>query len=241
MSLVPQFAEKVSVISLDLDDTLWDNVPVLEYAENTLYLWLQKELPVIAERYTIQGLKKHRKKLAAEMPEISHDMTRLRHESLTIICQESGYEKACATCAMNVFLRARNNVVLYDDVIPFLQQVSGKYHLVAMSNGNADVNSIGIGHYFDMVISPADAGTSKPDPVMFYGIFRKYSIGSDAVMHIGDEPETDVLGASGTGVYSVWLNRNNRTYPQHIPRPDTEINSLSQLINARQGFREAAI
>jgi len=241
MSLVRGVNEKISVISLDLDDTLWDNVPALQYAENTLYLWLQEELPAIAHRYSIHELKEHRKKLAAEMPEISHDMTRLRHESLTIICQESGYEEACAACAMDVFLQARNNVVLYDDVMPFLQQVSGKYHLVAMSNGNADVNRIGIGHFFDMVISPAEAGTSKPDPVMFYGIFRQYSIGSDAVMHIGDEPETDVLGASRTGVHSVWLNRNNRIYPQHIPRPDTEINSLSQLINARQGFPGAAI
>ncbi len=225
---------KISVITIDLDDTLWDNKPVLEYAENSLHNWIQKNLPRISEQYSINDLTLHRQETALEHTEISHDLTLVRLNSLSRICQDLGYSEEQARQAMDVFLDARNNVTLYDDVIPFLDKVKKEYRIVALSNGNADVEAIGLGHYFTMTLSPSDVGSSKPEPDMFYSVFDELNVSASSVLHIGDEPETDILAAHRCGVYNIWINRNEAEFPAHIPLPDMEIKSLDQLIHTNE-------
>lgn len=223
-------ANKVSVITIDLDDTLWDNKPTLDYAEQTLHNWLKQKSPRIAEVYSISDLESHRREIALENPGISHDLTLLRLESLSQLCKEMGYMEEKAHEAISVFLEARNNVTLYNDVIPFLDKVSRNYKIVALSNGNANVDVIGLGHYFTLTLSPSCVGRSKPEPDMFYHVINQLNIEPDSILHVGDEPETDILGAHRAGVYSVWLNRHGVDFPKHIPLPDMEITSLSQLV-----------
>lgn len=221
----------ISVITIDLDDTLWDNKPTLEYAEKVLYDWLNINAPLLAEKHSIDAMKEHRRDISLENKKLSHDMTELRRESLYRLSQEMGYSEKLMDEAINIFLNARNNVTLYDDVIPFLEACLMKsYQIVALSNGNADVHAIGIGKYFSMTLSPSDVGTSKPDPAMFQFVFDQMNINADSVLHIGDEPGTDILGASRARVRNVWINRNNMEYPTGIPKPDIEITSLNELI-----------
>jgi FMN phosphatase YigB (HAD superfamily) len=37
---------------------------------------------------------------------------------------------------------------LFDDALPALEFLASRYPLVSLSNGNADVNARGIGHFF---------------------------------------------------------------------------------------------
>lgn len=225
-----------SVISLDLDDTLWDNKPTLEYAENTLYEWLQVYAPSITAVFSNEDLKLHRTELARKNPHLKHDMTLLRHQSLADIARQNECSDEIPDKAMTVFLKARNNVVLYDDVIPFLETIRADHKIVALSNGNADVNAIGLGDYFSLIISPADVGVAKPDPSMFHAVFEKLNVAPHEVLHIGDEPMTDVLGAQNAGVCNVWINRNNLQFPEHIPQPHCEVSSLEQLLPIKDLF-----
>lgn len=222
--------DRISVITIDQDDTLWDNRPTLIYAERRLHEWLENNLPDIPGKYSIDDLKFHREEVARKLPKIKHDLTRLRYESLLQLCRESGYMKEKARQAMDIFLEARNRVTLYDDVIPFLDEVRKKYHVVALTNGNADVNAIGIGDRFTMALSASDIGSAKPEPDMFYRVFDELKVNASSVLHIGDEPETDVLGAHRAGVYSVWINRKSSVYPADMPLPDLEIDSLAKLL-----------
>ncbi len=224
------YFEGVSVITLDLDDTLWDNGPTLNHAELTLHQWLQEHAPRLTDQYSIAGLKKHRKQLVETDPEMRHDMTRLRYTSLRLLAAETGYLEQHVLEAMQVFLQARNNVTLYDDVIPALTALSRKYKLVALSNGNADIDSIGISQFFNLAISPAQAGLSKPDPAMFFAVMDKLCVGAEEILHIGDEPATDILGAQRAGVKNIWINRHNSPWPDDLPKPGAQIACLSELI-----------
>ncbi len=38
------------------------------------------------------------------------------------------------------------------------------------------------------------------------------------VLHIGDDPLADVIGATRAGMQAVWLNRDGREWPQCIRR-----------------------
>ncbi len=221
----------ISVITIDLDDTLWDNRPTLDYAEEVLHDWLKEKVPLFAAKYSIEDMKKHRSEISKVDQKLSHDMTLLRRESLYRLSNSLGYSEQLMDQAMEVFLVARNNVTLYDDVIPFLESCRAKnYQIVALSNGNSDVHAIGIGQYFSMTLSPSDVGTSKPDPAMFHFVFDQMNIKPDAVLHIGDEPKTDILGAASAGVPCVWINRNSMKLPEGIPAPEIEVTTLTQLI-----------
>lgn len=56
----------------------------------------------------------------------------------------AGYDPALVVDeAMAVFLRARNNVVFYDGVLPMLMRLKERgFVLGSVSNGNADVSKI---------------------------------------------------------------------------------------------------
>jgi hypothetical protein len=48
------------VISIDLDGTLWNNMPALEYAKKKLYAWLKDNTPGLTESFSIVDFKAHR-------------------------------------------------------------------------------------------------------------------------------------------------------------------------------------
>ena len=220
---------KISVISIDLDDTLWDNKPALEYAENKVYTWLSEHTSKITESLSISEIIEHRKSISEQLPETHHDYTKQRLSSLGVLMEKFGYDLKLAKEAMKVFLQARSNVSLYPDVVPVLKELNKKYSIVAVTNGNANIDNIGISRYFEFSVSPAETGTSKPDVAFFQFLFKKTGLSSENVLHVGDEPETDILGAQNAKLNNVWINRNGMEWPAAIPKPDFEISTLFDL------------
>jgi putative hydrolase of the HAD superfamily len=83
---------------------------------------------------------------------------------LAKIAVDSGYTEELVEPAFAVFDRARNDVELYPDVMPGLELLAGDFVLVAVTNGNANLETIGIRHLFHDVVAAAEAGCSKPAP-----------------------------------------------------------------------------
>ena len=90
-------------------------------------------------------------------------------------------EEALAEEAFEVFSRARNQIDLYDDVLPGLALLKDRYRLSTASNGNADLAKVGIAHWFERSVSAREVGALKPDPT----IFRKVIEGTDLQMSRG--------------------------------------------------------
>jgi putative hydrolase of the HAD superfamily len=233
------------VISLDLDDTLWPVAPVIEAAEIALLSWLRAHHPRAAAGHDIDSLRTHRARIAAQFPDQGHDMTFLRRRALAEMFAAAGYEGLPAAGpppagsltagtpveeALEIFMKERNRVELYDDVRPALVRLRSTYRLFAVSNGNADLNRCGIAELFDGHITASAAGAAKPDLRIFAHLLHVAGAEAHEVLHIGDDPLADVVGATQAGMRAVWLNREARTWPEHFAPPSRTISTLAEIM-----------
>ncbi len=223
----------IKLLTFDLDDTLWPCMITILHTEERLHKWFADHHPEIPNQYSIKQLRQKRLRLAQEHQHIAHDLTALRKKSFAQLSQELGYspeqEQQFIQQAFNFYFIERNRVSLYDDVIPTLERLKNSYRLGAVSNGNADIYQIGLGHLFDFSWSAADAGQQKPHPIVFNSLLDKQNLKPEEVIHIGDDPITDIQGAEQSGIKAIWLNRNNSPWPEKLNPPFIEIDQLNQL------------
>ena len=218
----------ITCITFDLDDTLWESGPVLRNAEAKFYEWIGRTCPEITRTHPYDALVAHRHAHYASIPEIRHDLTRARISWLESLLQEWGYASDLAETGFRVFRQHRNAVTLFDDAARVLGQLGKRFAVGAITNGNADVNHIGIGHLFDFVVTPAEAGAAKPQSAIFEFALKAAGAVADSVVHVGDDPMRDVAGAAALGIRTVWMNPQGRPWPMPI-QPDAEIRSLDAL------------
>ena len=218
----------VTCITFDLDDTLWESESVLANAETKLYEWIERTCPDIAQAHSYDALAAHRQAHYASIPEIRHDLTRARLLWLESLLQEWGYGSMLAEAGFRVFREHRNAVTLFDGVTRVLGALGERYAVGAITNGNADVHRIGIGHHFDFVVTPAEAEAAKPDSAIFEYALNAAGAPPESVVHVGDDPVRDVAGAAALGLRTVWMNPEGRPWPQ-AEWPDAEIRALHAL------------
>ena len=203
----------ITCITFDLDDTLWDVGPVMERAEREFFEWIARHLPRVANRHDPDTLLEHRREVYQRFPELGHDFTSLRKRWLGHLIEEFGYDQALVDPAFRVFWELRNTVELFDEVPGALEGLKGRFVLGAITNGNADVDHIGIGHFFDFVVTAADAGAAKPRPEIFEAGLQAAEMAPHEVLHVGDDPTNDVLGAAAVGMRTVWVNPDLSPWP----------------------------
>jgi putative hydrolase of the HAD superfamily len=230
----------IEAIFFDLDNTLWDVHPVIVRAEHAMFDFVQERYPRVTARHDLDSMRELRVQVAHETPAKRHDFTWLRLEALRRHARETGYdEDEFAEQAFAVFFRARNEVVLYDDVRPCFARLQGRYRLFAISNGNADLATIGLETYFEASLAARDAGMLKPDPRIFEMMLTRAGLRAVQAAHVGDEPESDVEGARRAGVLPVWLNRDGVDWPLETRPPELVIASLDELPHALDAFVQA--
>ena len=189
----------ITCITFDLDDTLWESGSVLANAEARLYEWIAHTCPDVARTHSYDALAAHRRAHHASIPEVRHDLTRARILWLESLLGEWGYEPGLAEAGFRVFREHRNAVTLFDGAARVLGKLGERYSIGAITNGNADVHHIGIGHHFDFVVTPAEAGAAKPDPAMFEFALNAAGVPPGNVVHVGDDPVRDVAGRGRPG------------------------------------------
>lgn len=228
---------RIRAITLDLDDTLWDIGPVIRRAETALWQWLVQHYPAIPQTVTPEGLSQIRAAVFEEFPENGHDFRFLRKQVLTKVAFMSGYDAELVEPAFSVFDTARNEVEFFPDVLPVLESLSVDYRLVAVTNGNASLQRIGIDHLFHDVVTAVEAGVAKPARPIFDEAVRRTGVEREQILHVGDHPENDVEGARSAGLRSVWMNRNGSDWPAALRRPDAIVTNMSDLLELLSSAR----
>ena len=228
----------VRVISFDLDDTLWAIDPVITRANQVLYDWLAARYPRITAGQTPQSLHEICLAFMHARPKDKHDLSALRKAFLRHLGQQAEYADDFAEDAFEVFFAARNTVELFPEVEVVLARLAQHYRLVALSNGNACIERIGLTRYFSASVNSAKVGAAKPDPAMFHAALAILGESAQSMLHVGDHPEHDVLGAQRAGVRAVWLNRHTAPWPTHLVPPCAQLNDLQALV-ALLGLDEA--
>lgn len=221
---------RIRAITLDLDDTLWPIWPTIARAESVLQAWLAEHAPATRALYAEPGaLRAIRDRMDQLRPDLRHDLSALRRESIRLALSHAGDDPALAEPAFEVFFAERQRVELFEDALPALEYLSSRWPVVALSNGNADVRRVGLGRYFHASISAREAGVAKPDARIFHQGARAAGADPGDVLHIGDDAQLDGLGALQAGLQTVWLNREGAAWPHAGPAPHATVGSLNDL------------
>ncbi|WP_334187144.1 HAD family hydrolase [Noviherbaspirillum sp.] len=223
---------RIKAVLFDLDDTLWPIMPVIRRAEDELFAWLQAHVPAVASRFTVDGLRDRRRRLLEQNPHYRLDLAKLRHAGLTEAFLAAGEDCAKVDLAMAVFSKARNEVTPFDDVVPVLEKLRGRFSLGSVSNGVADLEVIGLARYFQASIAAHSFGAAKPEAAIFQAACDALCVAPEEAVYVGDDPFLDVEGAHRAGLHAVWMNRAGLEsafrLPEHI-RPDATFTTMHEL------------
>lgn len=225
---MPSLLNTPRAITLDLDDTLWPVWPAIEAAERELHAWLERHAPGTARAFPIERMRALRAQVHADHPQLAHDFCEQRMISLRIALREGGDDPARADEAFEVFYAARNRVELYADSLPALERLAARLPLAALTNGNACIHRIGLSAHFRFSLGAREHGAAKPEPSIFHAACARLGLAPHEVLHVGDDPHMDVLGARRAGLCAAWINRRDEVW-EHEERPDLEIRSLDAL------------
>lgn len=220
---------EIRLITLDLDDTLWPCMPVILRAEQLLFDWLGEQAPRITARHSIDSLRSHRLAMAKQHAHLAHDLTALRLLSLRRLLAEFGYAEPLAEAACELFRQARNQVEPYADVRPALEALSERFTLISVTNGNAQVEATPLAGCFHRSLSAAEVGAAKPDPALFHAAMAHAGVEPGQTLHVGDDPELDVMAARQVGMQALWVNRDDRAWPHELGPAPLTLRDISQL------------
>lgn len=210
----------IRLITFDLDDTLWPCRPVIRRAEQVVYEWLQQHAPRVTGAMSLEAMWEHRKAFMQAHPELVHDLTLVRLRTLEEVMGRFGYPGELAEEATAVFRAARNRVEPYPEVVPVLEQLRENYLLVSVTNGNAQVEQTPLRGLFHLNLTSAEVGAAKPDPAIFHAAAEWGGVEPEQMLHVGDDPERDVLPARRAGLVGAWMRRGSpRSWPclDHAP------------------------
>ena len=222
----------IRAVCFDLDNTLWDIGPVLERAERILADWMRTRYPRIPERYSPADIREARARLLLEMPERAHDLTFMSLENLARLAESAGYGRQMAQEAFAVWHAARNQCIPFDDVIPSLEKLKARYRLATLTNGNANLGTIGIAHHFEVSLHAGGLGCAKPDPRAYSALADALTLDPSEILFVGDEPQHDVAGPRNAGMKTVWVNRSGQAWPAELPEADHVIADFRERLLA---------
>lgn len=222
---------RIRAITLDLDDTLWPIWPTIERAEKALNQWLSLHAPMTAALFANAHARHEiREHVMRTRPEIRHDLSAIRREAIRLALYRAGEDPLRADEAFEVFFAERQRVDLFDDAVPGLSWLAQRYPLVALSNGNASVDKVGLGPYFKASVSASQFGVGKPDVRIFIEAAKVAGVGPEQVLHVGDDASLDVLGALGAGMQTVWVNRSEHLWT-YAEQPHETVTQLMELVD----------
>jgi FMN hydrolase / 5-amino-6-(5-phospho-D-ribitylamino)uracil phosphatase len=220
---------KIKAITLDLDDTLWPIWPTIERAERALHDWLCEQAPMTAALFANPAaLREIRGEMTASRPDLKHDMSALRRESIRLALYRAGEDPLMAEAAFEVFFAERQRVDLFEDALPALEFLAQRFPLVALSNGNADLQRVGLARFFRASVSAREFGVGKPDPRIFHAAAGAVDTQPENILHVGDDATPDALGALNAGMQAAWLNRSDALWP-HEQEPHVTLTHLGEL------------
>jgi len=223
----------LKLITLDLDNTLWNVTPTLIRAEKLLTTWISNNVPEAKPFYQKENLLSLRQQFNKQYPDKKHFPTLMRKTLLKQCFLQSGLStersEELTEAAFAIFIKERNNVDLFPETLDILKMLSQQYSIVALTNGNADLSLIGINDFFTDHYSAESTGKAKPDTHMFSEALTATKNKAPYTLHIGDHPTEDIQAASSLGINTIWFNQN-KNMDSSLCNPTAEIHSLSDLL-----------
>jgi putative hydrolase of the HAD superfamily len=225
----------LAALTFDLDDTLYDNRPVLRQAEQQSLAFLQRTYPALHD-FQSADYQRLRQELLEQEPEIYHNVTQWRWRAVHLALTRQGVSDSEAASgadtAMQHFAQWRSHIDVPASTHTTLKALAERYPLAVITNGNVDVRLCGLDSYFQFVLSGGRDGRAKPYQDMYQLAVAKLGVAPEQILHVGDDLTTDVAGALRSGLQACWINDRQGSLMQAADSrqlPHIEISQLASL------------
>jgi len=109
-------------------------------------------------------------------------------------------------------LSKRLTWILYDDVLPTLGKLKQRGFILGLiTSMGKDVKiaaqKLGIKTYLDFMVISEEVGAVKPEPPIFLAALERAMVDAWEAVYVGDQYETDVLGARGVDIRPILIDR----------------------------------
>ncbi|MCW5942882.1 MAG: HAD family hydrolase [Fimbriimonadaceae bacterium] len=156
-------------------------------------------------------------------------------------------DEALAQSLSTTYAEERNErLSLFPEALGVLQALHGRYPLGLITNGPADVQreeieTLGIGEYFENVFIEGELGEGKPHLSVFRLAEEAVGETPDRLLFVGNSYGHDIAPANAAGWHTVWVRRpsdvapSSKTgrpeeVPEGSPRPEYVIADLRELL-----------
>lgn len=246
---------EIKAISFDLDDTLYNNRPVMLAIEKKMVKYFTEKfaslfpefIPNPNQMFNHSFWAPYRQQAIKIQAELKHDVVKIRYETyrlgllaFNLSVDESEKE---AQASLDYFISLRSDFTVPKASHELLESLAKKFPLVAISNGNVNTKTLGIDHYFQHIyhagFQPIDSHNKseyllrqKPAVDMFTLVCAQLSIPSEQLLHVGDCGFADIHGALNAGCQTAWLPQYGVGKPlQQIPHIElSQVSDLLQLL-----------
>lgn len=119
------------------------------------------------------------------------------------------------------------------ELMDYLKKEGYRMHMT--SNGFHEVQykklaACGLREYFDSIILSEDAGANKPSQAFFDYALRHSGASCDSTLMIGDNLQTDILGALNAGIDALLFNRWGVDVSEGSQAPTYVVDSLQDIM-----------
>lgn len=226
----------IKAISFDLDDTLYNNQPVMYQLEHKLIAHLHQHEPL--KMVTVAEFAQLKQSVYQRNTLLCDDVIAWRRTTLNELMSHYNIAEPTRSKwieqAMDSFIYWRHQITVPTSSIELLRQLGQRYRLVVISNGNVIIKKLGLEPLFEFALRGGEQERAKPYPAIFHLAAERLQLPVSSILHVGDHLVADVKGAIDSGMQACWLNYSGRSLYQQAEAcvlPHIEIKSLAALKN----------
>jgi putative hydrolase of the HAD superfamily len=117
------------------------------------------------------------------------------------------------------------------EVRAWLGTLTAQRPVAVVSNGSGRVQRMklaqaGLLEVLPDVFLSGEVGAEKPDPRIFQRALDRVGREPGEVLHVGDDPERDIVGAARLGLSTCWVS-HGREWPRGLPPPTFTVERIS--------------
>jgi putative hydrolase of the HAD superfamily len=106
----------------------------------------------------------------------------------------------------------RRRFGLFEDSLPVLEQLYGRYSLGIVSDAQwvfsePEIRILGIERFFDTIVLSSRYFVRKPDPQIYAHALRALRVPATQALYVGNDPATDVPGPQAIGMPVMLIDR----------------------------------
>lgn len=103
--------------------------------------------------------------------------------------------------------------------------------------GNAQIilKKLDLDHFFSTILDCGSVQNYKPSRFLFVRAARDLSVDPSMTIYVGDEYYSDMVGAKGVGMTTIWINKRDRSLSDLVEKhgaastPDYVLSSVSEM------------